>query len=155
MRENRHSILVHCSEEALVPEIVAWGEAPWWPRGSLMRFVRLTDGPVGVGTRYRQEVRLPFAPSWDVAVTAVGPYSITRSFLNGMFTGSETLSARQEPGGMRVVYEMDYEVRGMVPRALWVLILRYLHDANIRRILKNLKRYCEQGRQKEREKEKR
>ncbi len=143
MKENRHSILVRCSEEALVPEIVVWGETPWWPRGSLMRFVRLTDGPVGVGTRYRQEVRFPLAPSWDVAVTEVGPHSITRSFLHGMFTGSETVSARQEPGGTRVVYEMDYEVQGTANRVLWALLFRHLHDANIRRILKNLKRYCE------------
>ena len=144
MKANRHSILVHGGPQAVAPEIVAWGEASWWPRGSLMRFVRLTAGAVGVGTRYRQKVQLPFAPSWDVAVTEVGARSITRSFLNGMFTGSETVSVQEEAGGTRVTYEMNYEVEGAANRIMWSFVLRHLHDANIRRILKNLKRYCEE-----------
>ncbi len=143
MKANRHSILVHGRPQAVAPEIMTWGEAPWWPRGSLMRFVRLTHGSVGVGTRYRQKVQLPLAPSWDVAVTEVGARRITRRFLNGMFTGSETVSAQEEAGGTRVIYEMHYEVSGAGNRILWSLLFRHLHDASIRRILKNLKRHCE------------
>jgi len=137
--------MVRSGPQALLPQIVAWGEAAWWPRGSLMRFVRLTPGAVGVGTRYRQKVRLPFAPSWEAAVTEVGAQSITRSFLDGMFSGSETVSVRQEAGGTRVTYEMRYEVRGAGNRLMWSLVFRHLHNANIRRILKNLKRHGEQA----------
>ncbi len=144
MKANRHSILVHCGPQSVAPEIVTWGEAPWWPRGSLMRFVRLTPGAVGVGTRYRQKVEFPFAPSWDVAVTEMGAQSITRSFLNGMFAGSEKVSVQEEAGGTRVTYEMHYEVMGVGNRIMWSFVFRHLHNANIRRILKNLKRHCEQ-----------
>jgi hypothetical protein len=144
MKKNRHTILVRVHPDRVVPEIVTWGEAVWWPRGSLMCFVRLTAGAVSVGTRYRQEVRMPLAPSWDVAVTGMTPQSITRSFLNGMFAGSETVSVRAEAVGTLVSYEMDYEVRGGGHRLLWALVFRRLHDANIRRILRSLKRYCEQ-----------
>ncbi|MGE5280538.1 MAG: SRPBCC family protein [Deltaproteobacteria bacterium] len=143
MRVNRHAILVHCPPAQVVPEIVTWGEAGWWPRGCLMRFIRLTDGPVAAGTRYRQQVRMPFAPSWEAQVTEVTAQSITRSFLNGMFSGSETVCVREEAGAARVTYAMTYEVRGAVNRVLWPLVLRRLHDANIRRILENLKRHCE------------
>ena len=122
---------------------MTWGEAAWWPRGSLMRFTRLTDGAVGRGTRYRQEVQLPFAPSWDVKVTERTGQSITRSFLNGMFRGSETVSVAAEADATRVIYEMTYDVRGAGNKVLWPLVLMHLHNANIRRILKNLKRHCE------------
>jgi len=143
MNENRHGVLVHSAPQAVFPEIVAWGEASWWPRRSLMRFVRLTDGFVGAGTRYRQEVRLPFAPSWDAKVTAVTMTSITRTFLNGMFNGFETVSLRPQAEGTFVEYRMCYEIKGAANCVMWFLAFRYLHDANIRRILKNLKRFCE------------
>jgi len=143
MRVNKHIILVRRAKAQVVDEIRTWGEAAWWPRGSLMRFTRLTEGPVGIGTRYRQKVQLPFAPSWDGEVTGMTGDSITRSFLNGMFSGSETVSAAAEADATRVTYVMTYDVYGAGNKVLWPLLLMHLHNMNIRRILKNLKRHCE------------
>ena len=140
---NRHAIAIKCDGNALLKEIVLWGEAEWWPKKSLMRFERLTEGEIKNGTRYRQSVLLPFAPSWDVEVGDLNKNSITRAFLNGMFSGSETISFLPAHSGFEVCYEMRYEVRGFLNRILWRLVFRNLHDQNIEAILHNLKEYLE------------
>lgn len=146
MKENRHSILINADAVRVLPEVVLWGEAAWWPKGSLMRFSRKEKGPVAVGTRYRQEVLLPFAPSWDVEVEALDSSRITRRFLNGMLEGShETVSCSSRESGVEVVYAMTYSVKGSVDRVLWTLIFQRLHDANIEAILSSLKNFLEGG----------
>lgn len=142
---NRHAIVIKCDDNALLKEIVLWGEAVWWPKKSLMRFERLTEGEVKEGTRYRQLVLLPFAPNWDVEVNGLSKNSITRVFLNGMFSGSETVSFLPTHFGFEVCYDMRYQVRGFLNRFLWRLFFRSLHDRNIEAILHNLKRYLENG----------
>jgi hypothetical protein len=141
---NRHEIRIKSDKFLLAREIVLWGEASWWPKRSLMRFVRLSEGPVQKGTRYRQMVLLPFAPSWDVEVDSVAPTSITRRFLNGMFKGFETISFMPQEPAAHVVYEMYYEVQGALNRLLWPVIFRKLHDRNIEEILAHLKKYLEE-----------
>ena len=44
-------------------ELVYWGQAAWWPKQSLMSIKNLS-GITEVGTRYRQQVKLPFGPNW-------------------------------------------------------------------------------------------
>jgi len=144
--ENRHSILIEAKPEEALPEIVRWGEAAWWPKGSLMRFVRLGSGPVSVGTLYRQKVLLPFAPSWNAEVTALNGRGITRKFSNGMFEGQETVSFKEGPGGLEVGYFMHYRVSGRLNRVVWSLFFRRLHDNNIVAILRNLKIFLEKKR---------
>jgi hypothetical protein len=144
LKKNIHTVSIRSREERVVREIIRWGEAPWWPKNSLMRFTRTTAaGPVQEGTRYRQSVRLPFAPSWNVEVKDVTGTSITRSFCDGMFTGSETVSARFQGAGVKVTYEMNYGLNGIVNKVLWLLIFRRMHDANIEMILLNLKKHLE------------
>ena len=143
MKEDRHSILVNGRAREASLEIIRWGEALWWPSRSLMRFVRLGENPVRTGTRYRQQVLLPFAPSWDVEVEEITQESITRRFLNGMFRGKETVSLRPSGAALEISYAMTYEVRGFVNKILWRLIFRRLHDRNIEEILANLKKYLE------------
>lgn len=142
-KENRHSILISCSFSEALCEIIRWGQAPWWPKNSLMCFVRKSAGEVGLGTRYRQKVLLPFAPSWDVEVTDLTDRSITRHFLNGMFTGQESVSLRSRGSEVEVNYEMSYQVNGLLNRIFWPLVFRRLHDNNIEAILANLKKYLE------------
>lgn len=140
---NRHRIRINCDAARLLKEIVAWGEGAWWPKKSRMRFSRLTAGPVQKGTRYRQEVLLPFAPRWEAEVESVAETSIRRRFLNGMFEGYEIVGFVPVQGGFDVVYEMRYHVRGFLNRLLWPVALEKMHDANIELILKNLKAYLE------------
>ena len=143
MKENSHSIIVHCQFKEALAEIIGWGESSWWPKNSLMRFVRQGSGPVQKGIRYRQEVLLPFAPSWDVEISQITASSITRRFLNGMFSGQETVSLKGEDSAIAVFYKMIYEVNGILNKILWTLFFRRLHDKNIKAILANLKSFLE------------
>lgn len=142
-RENRHSILIDARPGEVLYEIIRWGEAPWWPKNSLMRFIRQTPGAVQKGTRYTQKVLLAFAPSWDVEVEGITSESITRKFLNGMFEGGETVSLRPGDEGIEVDYRMNYRVRGLLNRMMWLLVFQGLHNANIETILSHLKEFLE------------
>lgn len=154
-KENKHSIIVHCHLKEALPEIILWGEAHWWPKNSLMRFLRSGSGivskgtprknPSGIvrGTRYRQEVLLPFAPSWDVEVEKIDDKSIARRFLNGMFDGRETVSLEFAKDGINVSYVMNYQINGLLNKILWPLVFERLHNRNIEAILASLKNYLE------------
>lgn len=154
-KENKHSIFVHCHLGEALSEIILWGEAGWWPKNSLMRFVRCGTGlvkegtprknPSGIvrGTRYKQEVLLPFAPSWEVKVEQIDDKSITRRFLNGMFDGNETVSLEPLRDGVNVSYVMNYQINGFLNKILWPLVFERLHNRNIEEILANLKSYLE------------
>lgn len=144
-KENKHSIFVHCHLEEAYAQIILWGEAGWWPKNSLMRFVRCKNPSVIVrGTRYRQEVLLPFAPSWDVEVEKIDDKSITRRFLNGMFAGRETVSLVSLKDGINVFYVMNYKINGLFNKIMWPLVFERLHNRNIEAILENLKKYLEE-----------
>ncbi|MFH0876804.1 MAG: hypothetical protein V1863_01090, partial [Candidatus Omnitrophota bacterium] len=135
--------------------------ASWWPKKSLMKFERQGQGPVQTGTprinpcgiiqgtRYRQVVLLPFAPSWNVEVEKLTDQSITRRFLNGMFCGSETVSLQAgtatvaSPGSLEVHYVMHYRLNGVLNKILWPLVFERLHNRNIEAILQSLKLYLE------------
>ena len=142
-KENRHSVVVYSDYASVRSEIIRWGEAKWWPKDSNMRFVRLTPRPVQKGTRYKQEVLLPFAPTWEVEVENIDETSITRRFLNGMFKGFETVSFADRAGVIEIKYRMHYEVQGLFNCLLWPLFFQALHDRNIEAILTNLKSFLE------------
>ncbi len=145
MKENRHSIIVRTDNPALLrKEVIRWGEAEWWPKGSLMAFRRQTSGEIARGTLYVQKVLLPFAPQWHVEVGEVTDRSISRSFLDGMFKGYEQVAFRRVGAeDWRVDYVMHYEVQGFFNRFLWVVLFRRLHDCNIKKILGSLKIFME------------
>lgn len=144
MNENRHQVTIEALDEpSLVKEIICWGEAAWWPKRSLMKFERETQGPVVVGTRYTQKVMLPLAPQWQAEVDALRPCGISRKFLGGMFDGYEEVNCRRLPKGFCVEYVMHYEVKGIVNKILWPLVFQRLHDKNIEDILDHLKKHLE------------
>ena len=139
-QQNRHFIFIEALVEIISPEITLWGEASWWPKKSSMKFTRLTDQPVGVKTKYRQEVLLPLAPKWEAEVTRLIPNKeIERTFLNGMFKGKETVSLEERYNGTKVEYLMQYEVVGIFNKILWKLFFRKMHDQNIEMIFHALK----------------
>lgn len=148
-QENRHDIVIKSDQASVRNEILWWGEAAWWPQNSLMHFVRLTERPLCKGTRYRQEVALPFAPSWEVEIDNLTDTSITRRFLNGMFMGFETVSLIDRAGNVEVSYRMHYECQGFLNLLLWIFLFKNLHDKNIELILASLKTFLEKGKNRE------
>lgn len=139
---NRHFIFIEESADLIAAEIILWGEAFWWPKNSVMQFTRLTPGEIRVGTRYRQQVLLPFAPSWEVEVTKFDPQGeIERTFLSGMFKGKETVRLEERYNGTKVDYLMQYQIQGVVNKILWLMVFQKMHDQNLEMILKSLRDY--------------
>ena len=107
-----------------------------------MKFTRLTDGEIKVGTRYRQKVLLPFAPSWEVEVTKLIPNrEIERTFLNGMFSGKENVSIEKSSDRIKLDYLMLYRINGRANEFFWNRLFERMHDQNIRMILKALEQH--------------
>ena len=141
---NHHFVLIEATEELIAPEIILWGEASWWPQRSTMKFIRLTQGEIKIGTRYQQKVLLPLGPHWEVEVSNMIPGKLVeRTFLNGIFRGKETIIIEERYDGMKVDYRMEYEILVMFNKILWSLHFQKLHDKNIKMILKALKDYVE------------
>ena len=136
---NYHLVLIEAPESVVGPEIMLWGEASWWPKKCNMRFTRKTSGKLGIGTEYEQKV-LPFGPRWDVRVTKLNlDREIERTFLNGMFTGRESVSVEGRYNGTKVNYNMYYSITSLMDKLLWAFVFRRRHDQNIEMILKALK----------------
>lgn len=140
---NKHSIGIEADKNEIFKEIVLWGESAWWPKDSNMKFVNESGQAVSEGTDYSMKI-IPFGPSWRARVTKLEKdYSIRRDFLDGMFTGFETVSILEKGKGSEVVYEMFYRVNNIVNKILWPLALERIHNSNINKILVNLKNHLE------------
>ncbi|HKW58644.1 MAG TPA: SRPBCC family protein [Candidatus Dormibacteraeota bacterium] len=119
--------------------------APKWTT-NLDKVDRLDAGSPGKGTRYRyhldiggQKFLLEVEQDvWVPAKKCSGRF--TRGPLNG--TWSYTYSKRKD-GSTRLVYEMDYQLGGLLRFATGVLGPQYA--AGIRKNMQNLKRYVESG----------
>jgi hypothetical protein len=120
----------------VAPEVISWGESKWWPKDSLMKFTRLSEGEVKVGTLFRQESKQPFGPSWISEITKLDPRkTIEWTFKSGMFQGYETIVIGERANGTRIDYEMLGSVRGAVNKFLWKFIYQKKHHENISRVL--------------------
>lgn len=142
-------VLIDSRAELIFQELISWGEAKWWPKSSLMRFVNLS-GKVQEGTVYLQIVRLPFGPKWHTRNEAVDNdnFYIKRVFLDGIFSGFEELKILQlEEKKCKILYSFNYsfnfKVRGVVNRLMWKIFFRQAHISNIDKILYFLKSYLE------------
>ncbi len=143
LKRNHHFVFIEAPVKIVGPEVVAWGEAVWWPKKCSMRFVKKTPGEIKVGTRYEQKVLLPFAPRWDVEVTKLAfGQTIERTFLNGIFQGAEQVTIEERLNGTRVDYEMQYTLRTVIDKILWRLLFERMHDKNIQMILTALNNFC-------------
>ena len=142
LKINRHFVFIEAPLSLVWPEVLAWGEASWWPKGCRMRFIRQTEGEVAVGTRFEQRVLLPLGPRWHAQVTRCVHFStIERTFVDGLFRGLERVTVEERANGTRVDYTMEYRIRGAVNALLWDLVFERLHDQNLEMILAALKRY--------------
>ena len=146
---NYHFIFIEAQEQQVGAEVINWGESTWWPKDCYMRFIRKTPpGPLQVGTRFEQRVTWGsplisgWLPRWNVEVTKlIKDREIERTFLNGMFQGSETVYVEERYNGSKVIYEMRFRLVGFFNKLLWRLLFRKLHDKSIKRILAALNDY--------------
>jgi uncharacterized membrane protein len=129
---------------AVVQEDVV--HAPKWS-SYLAKVEKLDGGPPGKGTRYRYHLDLPggFKESLDVEQTVwQKPKRCAGKFIRGPLKGtwSYTYTEKQD-GTTRVVYEMDYELGGLLRFTGGLLTRQYAEG--IRKTMAALQKYVEAG----------
>ncbi|HEV2413776.1 MAG TPA: SRPBCC family protein [Candidatus Dormibacteraeota bacterium] len=119
--------------------------APKWT-SNLAKAEKLDAAPPGKGTRYRYLLDLPGSNvTLEVEQDVYNkPKKCSGRFVKGPLKGtwSYTYTARKE-GGTRLVYEMDYELAGLLRFAGGLLGPQYA--AGIHKSMESLKRYIESG----------
>jgi uncharacterized membrane protein len=121
--------------------------APRWT-SYLETAEKLGDGPPGKGTRYRYVLNLPGGNKVTLEVEQDvynKPKKCAGRFIKGPLKGtwSYTYTLRRD-GSTRLVYEMDYQLAGLLRFAGGLLGPQYA--AGIHRNMESLKRYIESGR---------
>lgn len=128
---------------AVVAEDVT--NAPKWT-SNLERVEKLDVGPPGKGTRYRYHLDLGGHKERLEVEQSVytKPKKCSGRFIKGPLTGTwaYTYTQRQD-GSTRLVYEMDYELTGLLRFAGGLLGPQYA--AGIRKNMQSLKKYVESG----------
>jgi uncharacterized membrane protein len=119
--------------------------APKWTT-NLDRVEKLDDGPPGKGTRYRYHLEIGGQKVQLVVVQDVWnkPKKCSGRFIQGPLQGrwSYTYTQRKD-GSTRLVYEMDYQLGGLLRFATGVLGPQYA--AGIRKNMQSLKKYVDSG----------
>jgi uncharacterized membrane protein len=120
--------------------------APKWTT-NLARIEKLDDGPPGKGTRYRYHLELPGGnrPTMEVEQDVWNkPKKCAGRFVKGPLKGTWTYTYTQRRDGTtRLVYEMDYEMTGLLRFAGGLLGPQYA--AGLRQNMQRLKKYIESG----------
>ena len=119
--------------------------APKWT-SNLNRVEKLDSGPPGRGTRYRYHLDLGgHKDQLEVEQDVYNkPRKCSGRFIKGPLKGtwSYTYTQRKD-GSTRLVYEMDYELGGVLRFAAGILGPQYA--AGIRKNMQSLKKYIEAG----------
>jgi len=120
--------------------------APRWS-SNLARVEKLNAGPPGKGTRYRYHLNLPagYKAELEVEQTSfVKPKHCNGKFVKGPLKGTWSYTyAERKDGSTSLVYEMDYELGGLLRLAGGVLARQYAEG--IRHNMDALKKYVESG----------
>jgi uncharacterized membrane protein len=107
---------------------------------------QLDTKPPGKGTRYRYHLNLPggFKEKLEVEQTTwVKPKRCAGKFIKGPLKGTWSYAYTETKTGTRVVYEMDYQLGGLLRFAGSLLAGQYAEG--IRGNMAALKRYIESG----------
>ena len=141
-------ILIEAPAGVIFEQLCLWGESPWWPKSSLMKFSNLS-GAVQEDTVYVQKVALPGGPSWHTRNSVVDKKDlyIKRVFVDGMFDGFEELRVvpPERDNSCDVIYTFTASIKGGVNRLMWGFLFRDLHTQNIDLVLKRLKAWVEKA----------
>jgi uncharacterized membrane protein len=120
--------------------------APKWTT-NLDKIDKLDDGPPGEGTRYRYHLNLPggHKATLDVEQDVWNkPKKCAGRFVKGPLKGKWTYTYTQrKDGSTRLVYDMDYDLTGLLRFATGVLGPQYA--AGIKHNMERLKKYVEAG----------
>jgi len=110
-------------------------------------FEKLDDGPPGKGTRYRYHLDLPggLKETLEVEQTVyLKPKRCAGKFVRGPLKGTWSYTyTESKAGGTHVIYEMEYELGGLLRFAGGLLAGQYA--AGIRKNMEALKKYVESG----------
>jgi ligand-binding SRPBCC domain-containing protein len=113
---------------------------------NLEKIEKLDAGPPGKGTRYRYHLDLPGGIKEKVEVeqdSYTKPRHCAGRFIKGPLKGTWSYTYTERDGTTRVVYEMDYELAGLLRFAGGLLSKQYADG--IRTNLLRLKKYVESG----------
>jgi uncharacterized membrane protein len=120
--------------------------APRWST-NLARVEKLDDGPPRKGTRYRYHLDLPGGLKATLEVQQsvfTKPKRCAGNFIRGPLKGTWSYTyTPHKDGGTGVVYEMDYELEGLLRLAGGLLARQYAEG--IRANMGRLKEYVEAG----------
>jgi polyketide cyclase/dehydrase/lipid transport protein len=128
---------------AVVQEDVV--NAPRWTT-NLTRVDKLGGDPPGKGTRYRYHLDLPGGIKETLEVeqdTYTKPKRCSGRFVSGPLKGTWAYTYTERKDGTHVVYEMDYELGGLMRLAGGLFAGQYA--AGIQNNMQRLKRYIEAG----------
>lgn len=146
MAKIRESVEIKAPPErvwAVVAEDVT--NAPKWT-SNLEKVEKLDVGPPGKGTRYRYHLDIAGHKEKLEVEQAVynKPKRCSGTFIKGPLKGKWSYAyGRLEDGSTRLVYEMDYELTGLLRFASGLLGPQYADG--IRKNMLSLKRYVESG----------
>ena len=118
---------------------------PKWS-GQVANVEQLDNKPPGKGTRYRYHLNLPggFKETLEVEQTVwMKPKRCAGTFIRGPLKGTWSYRYSEIKTGTRAVYEMDYELTGLLRFAGGLLAGQYAEG--IRQNMAALKRYIESG----------
>lgn len=133
-------LFIEAPVQVVSAEVVSWGEASWWPKDCLWKYIRQTDGEIAIGTKYVIKINKPSAPDWAAEVSQLLPSRlIERMFTKGMFRGFERIILEEKSNGTRIDYELHFQVRGLLNFILWPLVLRAQYVKTIKSIMDGLK----------------
>lgn len=119
--------------------------APRWST-NLAKVEKLDAGPPEKGTRYRYHLDLPhgFKATLEVEQsTYTKPKHCSGRFSKGPLKGTWSYTYTERKDGTHVVYEMDYELSGLL--RLTGGLLAHQYAEGIRENMAHLKKYVESG----------
>ena len=119
--------------------------APKWS-SHVAKIEKLDKNPPGKGTRYRYHLALPggFKETLEVEQSVYNkPKRCAGKFVRGPLKGTWSYSYTEKDGWTRVVYEMDYELGGLLRFAGGLFAGQYAEG--IRHNMVSLKKYIESG----------
>lgn len=146
MAKIRESVEIKAPPErvwAVVAEDVT--NVPRWT-SNLDKVEKLDDGPPGKGTRYRYHLDIAGHKEKLEVEQAVynKPKKCAGTFIRGPLKGKWSYTYKQlDDGSTRLVYEMDYELTGLLRFAAGLLGPQYADG--IHKNMLSLKRYIESG----------
>lgn len=146
-------VFVEVPIEYVGPQVALWGEASWWPKNCLWKYIKETEGEVRVGTRYRIKIQKPSAADWVAEVTQLVPNCLIEyTFKAGMFRGYQVIKLEERANGTRVDFALHFRVSGLLNAFLWPFVYQKQYEETIMQVLNALKDNLPQQYQKDQEK---